>query len=207
MGAVFAHEGDLGVRQPFDRTGVKALAVVLDEQPYTAVFEANLDIDACRVAMTERVADRLLADTEQVVRLDSRGPSSAACRFGRPTELLSPGRGCKTVLPSGALLLRFWKGFTLLARQARPRSGRHPVFRRSAAYFSVEMSAVIPSSEVQVRPPGDNVSLERAAQLLGVCRRTIYYWIGRGRLQTIRTIGGSQRVLLDSIAQIDRQAS
>jgi len=38
----------------------------------------------------------------------------------------------------------------------------------------MEMSAVIPSSEVQVRPPGDNVSLERAAQLLGVCRRTIY---------------------------------
>jgi len=92
------------------------------------------------------------------------------------------------------------KGFTLLARQAR----LHPVFRRSAAYCSMEMSAVIPSSEVQVRPPGDNVSLERAAQLLGVCRRTIYYWIGRGRLQTIRTIGGSQRVLLDSIAQIDR---
>jgi excisionase family DNA binding protein len=58
-----------------------------------------------------------------------------------------------------------------------------------------------------MRPPGENVSLERAAQLLGVCRRTIYYWIGSGRLQTIRTIGGSQRVLLESISKIDRRAS
>lgn len=64
----------------------------------------------------------------------------------------------------------------------------------------MEMSAVTPSSEL--RQPGTNVSLERAAQLLGVCRRTIYYWIGRGRLQTIRTPGGSQRVLLDSISKI-----
>jgi excisionase family DNA binding protein len=38
-----------------------------------------------------------------------------------------------------------------------------------------------------------------AAALLGVSRRTVYYWIRRGRLQTMRTRGGSQRVLLESI--------
>ena len=46
---------------------------------------------------------------------------------------------------------------------------------------------------------GRSVSLDHAAQLLGVSRRTIYNRIREGRLQTIRTIGGSQRVLLDSV--------
>ena len=46
---------------------------------------------------------------------------------------------------------------------------------------------------------GRSVSLDHAAQLLGVSRRTIYNRIREGRLQTIRTLGGSQRVLLDSV--------
>ena len=50
---------------------------------------------------------------------------------------------------------------------------------------------------------GRSVSLDHAAQLLGVSRRTIYNRIREGRLQTIRTLGGSQRVLLDSV-QDDR---
>ena len=47
---------------------------------------------------------------------------------------------------------------------------------------------------------GRSVSLDHAAQLLGVSRRTIYNRIRDGRLQTIRTVGGSQRVLLDSVS-------
>jgi excisionase family DNA binding protein len=50
---------------------------------------------------------------------------------------------------------------------------------------------------------GRSVSLDHAAELLGVSRRTIYNRIRDGRLQTIRTLGGSQRVLLDSV-QDDR---
>ena len=46
---------------------------------------------------------------------------------------------------------------------------------------------------------GRSVSLDHAAQLLGVSRRTIYNRIRDGRLQTIRTVGGSQRVLLESV--------
>ena len=46
---------------------------------------------------------------------------------------------------------------------------------------------------------GRSVSLDQAALLLGVSRRTIYNRIRQGRLQTIRTLGGSQRVLLDSV--------
>ena len=57
----------------------------------------------------------------------------------------------------------------------------------------------------QVSAPGNeprlgrSVSLDHAAEMLGVSRRTIYNRIREGRLVTIRTLGGSQRVLLDSV--------
>jgi len=46
---------------------------------------------------------------------------------------------------------------------------------------------------------GRSVSLDHAAQLLGVSRRTIYNRIRDNRLKTVRTVGGSQRVLIDSL--------
>ena len=46
---------------------------------------------------------------------------------------------------------------------------------------------------------GRSVSLDQAANLLGVSRRTVYNRIRDGRLQTVRTLGGSQRVLLESV--------
>jgi excisionase family DNA binding protein len=54
---------------------------------------------------------------------------------------------------------------------------------------------------------GRSVSLDHAAQLLGVSRRTVYNRIRDGRLQTIRTLGGSQRVLLDSVQVVRSQAA
>jgi excisionase family DNA binding protein len=61
--------------------------------------------------------------------------------------------------------------------------------------------ALIDSAPEQGFEPriGRSVSLDHAAELLGVSRRTIYNRIRDGRLQTIRTLGGSQRVLLDSV--------
>lgn len=52
------------------------------------------------------------------------------------------------------------------------------------------------ASEVRL---GRSVSIDQAAQLLKVSRRTIYNRIRDGRLQTIRTMGGSQRVLMESL--------
>ena len=46
---------------------------------------------------------------------------------------------------------------------------------------------------------GRSVTIDQAAILLHVSRRTIYNRIRDGKLQTIRTIGGSQRVLLSSL--------
>ena len=44
-----------------------------------------------------------------------------------------------------------------------------------------------------------SLSLAQAREALGVSRRTLYYWIKRGRLQTVRTSMGSQRVLVESL--------
>jgi excisionase family DNA binding protein len=69
------------------------------------------------------------------------------------------------------------------------------------------MSETVAALEVTPRI-GRSVSLDHAAELLGVSRRTIYNRIREGRLQTIRTIGGSQRVLLDSVTEtLDRSGS
>jgi excisionase family DNA binding protein len=46
---------------------------------------------------------------------------------------------------------------------------------------------------------GRSVTIDQAAALLHVSRRTIYNRIRDGKLETIRTIGGSQRVLLSSL--------
>jgi excisionase family DNA binding protein len=47
---------------------------------------------------------------------------------------------------------------------------------------------------------GRSVTIQRAAEILGVSRRTVYYRISEGVLQTIRTRGGSQRVVVESLA-------
>jgi excisionase family DNA binding protein len=44
-----------------------------------------------------------------------------------------------------------------------------------------------------------SVLIPHAAELLGVSRRTVYYRIRAGTLKTVRTLGGSQRVLMESI--------
>lgn len=46
---------------------------------------------------------------------------------------------------------------------------------------------------------GRSVSIDRAANLLNISRRTVYNRIRDGRLRTVRTLGGSQRVLVESL--------
>jgi excisionase family DNA binding protein len=67
------------------------------------------------------------------------------------------------------------------------------------------MSAIEQATERSLEPRiGRSVSLDHAAELLGVSRRTIYNRIREGRLLTVRTLGGSQRVLLDSVQRVAR---
>ena len=71
----------------------------------------------------------------------------------------------------------------------------------------MELRTAFPVSPVSGYEPriGRSVSLDDAAQLLGVSRRTIYNRIRNGRLQTVRTLGGSQRVLIESLVPARRQ--
>ena len=50
-----------------------------------------------------------------------------------------------------------------------------------------------------------SVLVNHAAEILGVSRRTIYNRIREGRLKTIRTRCGSQRVLLESLEALMRE--
>lgn len=60
--------------------------------------------------------------------------------------------------------------------------------------------AIIDAPHSEFQPQlGRSVTIDQAAQLLGVSRRTVYYRIREGRLRTIRTLGGSQRVLMESV--------
>lgn len=54
-------------------------------------------------------------------------------------------------------------------------------------------------------PGRRSLLIDDAAVLLGVSRRTVYYRIREGQLETVRTRCGSQRVLLSSIEQMLRQ--
>ena len=62
--------------------------------------------------------------------------------------------------------------------------------------------AVVPDNPSPLRER--SVLILDAAGVLGVSRRTVYYWIRDGRLQTVRTRGGSQRVLWSSIEALLR---
>jgi excisionase family DNA binding protein len=43
------------------------------------------------------------------------------------------------------------------------------------------------------------VSIPRACEVVGVSRRTIYNWIASGKVQYVRTAGGSVRIFVDTL--------
>lgn len=55
--------------------------------------------------------------------------------------------------------------------------------------------------------PMRSVLIDHAAEILGVSRRTIYNRIRQGQLETVRTAGGTQRVLLGSIEALLQRSS
>jgi len=57
-------------------------------------------------------------------------------------------------------------------------------------------------SEVSGPRIGRSVSIDRAAELLGCSRRTIYNLISGGWLETVRTLGRSQRVTVESLGRV-----
>jgi excisionase family DNA binding protein len=48
-------------------------------------------------------------------------------------------------------------------------------------------------------PERKTVSIPQACELVGVSRRTIYNWLAGGKLQYVRTAGGSVRIFVDTL--------
>ena len=43
------------------------------------------------------------------------------------------------------------------------------------------------------------ISIMKACELVGVSRRTIYNWLSSGKIEYVRTAGGSVRIFVDSL--------
>jgi len=43
------------------------------------------------------------------------------------------------------------------------------------------------------------ISIMKACEMVGVSRRTIYNWISAGKVEYVRTAGGSIRIFVDSL--------
>ena len=43
------------------------------------------------------------------------------------------------------------------------------------------------------------ISIMKACELVGVSRRTIYNWIAAGKVEYVRTAGGSIRIFVDTL--------
>src|ERR1700742_4139873 len=43
------------------------------------------------------------------------------------------------------------------------------------------------------------ISIMKACELVGVSRRTIYNWLSAGKIEYVRTAGGSVRIFVDSL--------
>ena len=69
----------------------------------------------------------------------------------------------------------------------------------------MESAGPVPPDDDSRRRAPRSVLVNQAAELLGVSRRTVYNRIREGRLRTIRTRCGSQRVLLESVESLLRE--
>jgi excisionase family DNA binding protein len=55
----------------------------------------------------------------------------------------------------------------------------------------------VPTTTGDRREAASGVTIARASQLLGVTRRTVHYWIKKGKLQTTALPNGGRRILLE----------
>ena len=51
------------------------------------------------------------------------------------------------------------------------------------------------------------VSIPKACELVGVSRRTIYNWLASGKIEYVRTAGGSVRIFVDTLWRDPNDAS
>src|SRR6188508_1984834 len=57
----------------------------------------------------------------------------------------------------------------------------------------------IQSSEASSQVERKTISIMKACELVGVSRRTIYNWLSSGKIEYVRTAGGSVRIFVDTL--------
>jgi excisionase family DNA binding protein len=55
--------------------------------------------------------------------------------------------------------------------------------------------------------PRKTTTIMKACEIAGVSRRTIYNWLGSGKLEYIRTAGGNVRIYVDTLFRDERGQS
>jgi excisionase family DNA binding protein len=61
------------------------------------------------------------------------------------------------------------------------------------------MQTNIDSNRNSVVVERKTISIMKACELVGVSRRTIYNWIAGGKVEYVRTAGGSVRIFVDTL--------
>jgi excisionase family DNA binding protein len=65
-------------------------------------------------------------------------------------------------------------------------------------YSRAKAIPITPSEELMMMDR-KTISIMKACELVGVSRRTIYNWIAGGKVEYIRTAGGSVRIFVDTL--------
>ena len=56
-------------------------------------------------------------------------------------------------------------------------------------------------------PERQTLSIMKACEVVGVSRRTIYNWMAGGKVEYVRTAGGSVRIFADSLWRAPQSAN
>jgi excisionase family DNA binding protein len=68
---------------------------------------------------------------------------------------------------------------------------------RSPPITLFERGVDIPEQHMMIERK--TISIMKACELVGVSRRTIYNWIASGKVEYVRTAGGSVRIFVDTL--------
>jgi excisionase family DNA binding protein len=77
-----------------------------------------------------------------------------------------------------------------------------PAFRQTTNFKTrlYSTAAIIPIPLLEAEPvERKTISIMKACELVGVSRRTIYNWLSSGKIEYVRTAGGSVRIFVDSL--------
>src|SRR5207253_10676157 len=65
--------------------------------------------------------------------------------------------------------------------------------------YTPERVLPIPLTEANSQVERKTISIMKACELVGVSRRTIYNWLSSGKIEYVRTAGGSVRIFVDTL--------